>query len=236
MAYVDTGTGSVVILYLLIWIGIGGGVGAAIGSSKGRSAAGFFLGLFLGIIGWIIVAVMEPTAEQRLLRTSELARFIQQPQNNQQQARVVAERACPWCAELIKPAAIVCRFCNRDVTPDESMVSYSSQPQYQNETTQFVNAPVSYGPGNKNIKKLLASFVLVYSVQRFLISPAITFFRFENIRYVADAYLGPIYSEGFHFYDFVGTLAWINSFVWFIFSYSALALSVYVLVNWKNLE
>jgi hypothetical protein len=236
MAYVDTSTGSAVILYLLIWIGIGGGVGAAIGSPKGRAAAGFFLGLFLGIIGWIIVAVMEPTAEQRLLRTSELARFIQQPQNNQQQARVVAERACPWCAELIKPAAIVCRFCNRDVTPDESMISYNSQPQYQNEPTQFVNAPVSYGPGSKNIKKVLAGFVLVYSVLHFLISPAIMFLRFNDVRSIGDVYLGPFYRNVYQGYFQFGTLAWINSFVWFIFSYLALALSGYLLVNWKNLE
>ena len=28
-----------------------------------------------------------------------------------------SERQCPWCAEMIKPAAIICRFCGRDVTP-----------------------------------------------------------------------------------------------------------------------
>ena len=27
------------------------------------------------------------------------------------------ERTCPWCAETIKAAAIVCRFCGRDVDP-----------------------------------------------------------------------------------------------------------------------
>jgi hypothetical protein len=28
-----------------------------------------------------------------------------------------AERACPWCAETIKAAAIVCRYCGRDIAP-----------------------------------------------------------------------------------------------------------------------
>ena len=233
MAYVDTGTSSVMVLYLLIWIGIGGGVGAAIGSSKGRAAAGFFLGLFLGIIGWIIVAVLEPTAEQRILRASELAGVLQYPQNSQQPSRVVAERSCPWCAEQIKPAAIVCRFCNRDVTPDETMISYNSQPQYQNETTQFVNAPVSYGPGNKNIKKILASFVMVYSLLHFLVNPMIWFLRYHDKRSLFDSYLGP-FSNNFVWPFF--SLWWINSFVWFIFSYSALALSIYLLVNWKKLD
>jgi hypothetical protein len=27
------------------------------------------------------------------------------------------ERTCPWCAETIKAAAVVCRFCGRDVQP-----------------------------------------------------------------------------------------------------------------------
>ncbi len=30
------------------------------------------------------------------------------------------ERTCPWCAETIKAAAIICRFCNRDVQPQPS--------------------------------------------------------------------------------------------------------------------
>jgi hypothetical protein len=30
-------------------------------------------------------------------------------------SRAIVERPCPWCAELIKPAAVVCRFCGHDV-------------------------------------------------------------------------------------------------------------------------
>ena len=26
-------------------------------------------------------------------------------------------RPCPWCAELIRPAAVICRFCDRDLPP-----------------------------------------------------------------------------------------------------------------------
>jgi hypothetical protein len=29
-------------------------------------------------------------------------------------------RACPWCAEIIKRAAVVCKHCGRDVVPAES--------------------------------------------------------------------------------------------------------------------
>lgn len=31
------------------------------------------------------------------------------------------ERACPWCAETIKAAAVVCRFCQRDVSAPQGV-------------------------------------------------------------------------------------------------------------------
>ena len=30
------------------------------------------------------------------------------------------ERACPWCAETIKAAAVICRFCGRDIQPQST--------------------------------------------------------------------------------------------------------------------
>jgi len=30
------------------------------------------------------------------------------------------ERVCPWCAETTKAAAVVCRFCGRDVAPTKT--------------------------------------------------------------------------------------------------------------------
>jgi hypothetical protein len=37
------------------------------------------------------------------------------------------ERACPWCAETIKAAAIVCRFCNREVAPPRNTLPNPGQ-------------------------------------------------------------------------------------------------------------
>lgn len=53
-----------------------------------------------------------------------------------------SDRACPFCAELIKPQAILCRYCNRDVAPlaprecgsqvSESVVQY---PKCESESS-----------------------------------------------------------------------------------------------------
>lgn len=57
---------TVVVVVFLISLTVGALVGRAIGAPKGRATAGFWLGLFLGFVGWIIVALMEPTEwEQR---------------------------------------------------------------------------------------------------------------------------------------------------------------------------
>lgn len=34
-----------------------------------------------------------------------------------------AERTCPWCAETIKAAAVICRFCGRDLTTSPNTLS-----------------------------------------------------------------------------------------------------------------
>jgi len=99
-----------IFLVFILWCVIGGGVGGAIGSAKGRGAEGFVLGLLLGFIGWIIAAVMQPTPQfEARRRMAVQAAFPVQ--------KSAPTRDCPWCAETIKAAAIVCRFCGRDVQP-----------------------------------------------------------------------------------------------------------------------
>ena len=201
------GSGAALAVFVVLWFFLGGGVGYAIGNSKGQGTAGFLLGLLLGFIGWIIVAVMEPSDEVRAARNAELAsafavggtnsgwfrdpfsrhqyryfdgrgwrehvsdqgtastdpsplspepgvqltpgwfadpfgRHGHRYWNGQDWTESVADggvagvddaplrpgrfdapadggstRPCPWCAEEIKRAARVCRYCQRDVEP-----------------------------------------------------------------------------------------------------------------------
>jgi hypothetical protein len=101
-------------LALLAFVSLSCGlIGATIASSKGRSAAGFWLGVLLGPIGVIAAAAIEPSTEVRVQREEQLAntfaRFAQPDASSR--------RPCPWCAEPIQPAAIICRFCGREVEP-----------------------------------------------------------------------------------------------------------------------
>jgi hypothetical protein len=114
---VNTGT---VVLILALVAPLSGLVGMAIGSERGRGTLGFWLGFFLGAIGWILVAVMQATPEAEVARANRVAAVME--------ARSGGARQCPWCAESIKPAAVVCRFCGRDVEPLPAPVEPEAAP------------------------------------------------------------------------------------------------------------
>lgn len=147
-------------LLIIGWVVVGGGVGYAIGNPKGQGGAGFALGLLLGFIGWIIVMVMEPSStEQQRRQQAQIATAVAMgtaiaTSGTAGSGRPLGppplpptERPCPWCAELIKPAAIICRFCGRDVPPmaDSTHVPVAIATQPINTEGWFPD-PLGAGP------------------------------------------------------------------------------------------
>lgn len=67
----------VLLFVFIVWFVLGGVVGHIIGKSKGREVEGFWLGALLGWIGWIIVAVMQPSVEAQARRDMQVAQVAQ---------------------------------------------------------------------------------------------------------------------------------------------------------------
>jgi hypothetical protein len=74
-------------------------VSGMVGSGKGRTGAGWTLGILLGPIGLIIIFVMPGNVEKAESKAIESGDM----------------RKCPFCAELVKREAIVCKHCGRDL-------------------------------------------------------------------------------------------------------------------------
>lgn len=79
----------IVIIVTIVWLGVAVAV-IAVGVATGATAAlGFVGGLVLGVLGGMLLYV----------------------------ALRVKLRECPFCYELIRKKAVVCRYCRRDIPP-----------------------------------------------------------------------------------------------------------------------
>lgn len=105
---------------------------AVLAERKGRGPVGWFvmgfLFSFLTLILLLVLSDLIHNATEKSWVVAKAEEWKKETENKQRLARVPAisvsdTRDCPYCAETIKKAAIVCRFCGRDVpaAPDEAV-------------------------------------------------------------------------------------------------------------------
>jgi hypothetical protein len=78
---------------IIFWVGANSLIGYAVGKGKNMIGGAIALSIFLGPIGWFIAALAGGNVSK-----------------------------CPFCAEEVKPEAIVCKHCGRDLPQPKPVV------------------------------------------------------------------------------------------------------------------
>jgi hypothetical protein len=87
--------------WFIAWL-LCGLIGSLVAGNRGNSGlGGLAWGLLLGPLGIVIVALTPPNPL-----------YVEQ-----QQLQQGLRRECPACMELVRPMAIVCPHCGRDLPP-----------------------------------------------------------------------------------------------------------------------
>lgn len=127
---------AVVFLFFFLQALIIGAFCYYIAGQKNRNEAGWFILGFLFSFVALLALVAVPKIETVEYRPSlSPTPSLQRPTDTYP---LISERPCPFCAETIKAAAKICRFCQRDVGPTTSQMDNAGDADTQ--TPQLIQS------------------------------------------------------------------------------------------------
>ena len=105
---------------------------------KRNTLAIFLLNLFLGwtFLGWLVALFWAVMHEQPRSAVAPATDLTEMSELRQHPTR--PSRKCPFCAELIRSEAVVCRFCGRDAV--DSSTGYHLPAAFRTRATDPIGA------------------------------------------------------------------------------------------------